>query len=63
MLKYILVYRKCNLDIPILTFKCPLVTGFTVPRFVTLYYCHVTWNPGGGGVTLEIYSMLLVGVP
>ena len=31
MLKYILVHRKCNLDIPISTFKCPLVTGFTVP--------------------------------
>ena len=30
MLKYILVHRKCNLDIPISTFKCPLVTGFTV---------------------------------
>ena len=30
MLNYILVHRKCNLDIPILTFKCPLITGFTV---------------------------------
>ena len=26
----ILVHRKCNLDIPILIFKCPLITGFTV---------------------------------
>ena len=39
MLKYILVHRKCNLDIPISTFKCPLVTGFTVPQNVLQFEC------------------------
>ena len=39
MLKYILVHRKYNLDIPISTFKCPLVTGFTVT--VTMVFLNL----------------------
>ena len=59
MLKYILVHRKCNLDIPISTFKCPLVTGFTVfPCSDFWSQTYQMWGWFGGGVIFLLQFML-----